>query len=143
MAIRFYRDILGTGLDYFTAICDRCLRIGPTRHDPHESMGDGGFIDDGELNGHAIILCRGRSCELAEHSRVAADPDLSQLWNQPITTATHTPSKGGCPACGYRPTSWDIVAGRGPYESGEACPECGQGGKTYELEDMYDSRSSD
>lgn len=135
MAIRFYRDFLGTGLDYYTAICDRCLRIGPTRHDPHESMADGGFIDDEELNGHAIILCRGRSCELAEHDagatrRVAAEADLSQLWRKPTPTkATHTPTEVGCPACGYRPTSWDIIAGRGPWEPGKACPGCGKGDK--------------
>lgn len=143
MAIRFYRD-QDTGLDYYTAICDRCLRIGPTRDNPQASMTEGGFVDVEELNGHAIIVCEGEPCPLAEDDRISAepDPDLSRLWRESRTPTlqediareidhdvmlpkvTHVSSRGGCPACGYRPTSWDIVAGRGPYEPATGCPEC-------------------
>ena len=92
---------------HFTAICNRCLRVGPTTLNMDNAVENGGFYCAPE--DASIIRCRrndrARSCTV-RHAMVVTEPGSP------------------CPHCGYHLDRAAVLNDQAPYVAYEACPRC-------------------
>lgn len=100
MPVREFADP-SIAIVYYTVICDRCLRVGPTRLDRKSAFLDGRFIWDLDLDGASCTT----TCQTVRYTPPGDD--------------------GSCPECGYAFTRYDRILDKAPYVPGEPCPDCG------------------
>lgn len=117
MPVRRYSNPV-TATVYFTVICDRCLRIGPTRLTKKDAFIDGGFFMGVDPWGAPI-------------DEVVCAEECEPVLGLPAPSS----DEGHCPACGYAYTRYDRILDRPAYVPGEPCPQCGEASGPLPLSD--------